>query len=234
MKERTKELPDNWKVAKEKKERTKKTNERTNERSNERTTRQPKGGERKHQGTKKQKNETTIRQLKGNEQTNERTNEQKNDSTTVRKRPNKRMNNRTKTRLDNQKITNKQTNEWTTNEQTNEKTNICSKRIGTGRHKNYGSNFPRKADHDVTLSKRIWSLMLLCSHLFKGLAGKVSFSHFQAIFLLCLVSHLSVGSPIMKGYCRQVIECRIQVMSHVFYKKKKQSSLTRFQRNKKV
>ena len=62
--------------------------------------------------------------------------------------------------------------------------------------------------------------MFLCNHLFKSLAGQVSFSHFQAVLLFGLVSHLTVRPPVMKGHCSQVVECRIKVMSHVFYKKK--------------
>ena len=80
---------------------------------------------------------------------------------------------------------------------------------------------------------RIWSLMFLCNHLFKSLAGQVSFSHFQAVLLFGLVSHLTVRPPVMKGHCSQVVECRIKVMSHVFYKKKSKSFPTRFRRKKK-
>ena len=74
--------------------------------------------------------------------------------------------------------------------------------------------------------------MFLCNHLFKSLAGQVSFSHFQAVLLFGLVSHLTVRPPVMKGHCSQVVECRIKVMSHVFYKKKQKSFPTRFRRKK--
>ena len=74
--------------------------------------------------------------------------------------------------------------------------------------------------------------MFLCNHLFKSLAGQVSFSHFQAVLLFGLVSHLTVRPPVMKGYCGQVVECRIKVMSHVFYKKNQKVFLHVFEEKK--
>ena len=76
--------------------------------------------------------------------------------------------------------------------------------------------------------------MFLCNHLFKSLAGQVSFSHFQAVLLFGLVSHLTVRPPVMKGHCSQVVECRIQVMSHVFYKKKIKKFSYTFSKKKKL
>ena len=63
-----------------------------------------------------------------------------------------------------------------------------------------------------------WSFNV-SSHLFKCLTRQMCFSHFQAVFLSRLVSHFTVSPPVMKSYCGQVVECRVQVMSHVFYKK---------------
>ena len=72
--------------------------------------------------------------------------------------------------------------------------------------------------HLGLFSRKMWFIdgcIYLSTDLFQGCTRQVWLQHHEAVLPFSQVPHVSIGLPVVQGHRGQVVECRVQIVSHM-------------------